>query len=151
MIGCTENVIHLKNVTGSKTKKPRPACGRTWLSFQSRCCVYLRTIVKDALLVTPLYDALMPALIFLLVLAVVILKVAALPPAGTVTFAGTIALVGLLLVSLTTKGLEVTLFSCTVPTELDPPTTVVGFKVRDESAADTGALTVSAADLFTPA
>ena len=40
----------------------------------------------------------MLALSFLLVVVVVILKVAELAPAGTVTFAGTIALVGLLLV-----------------------------------------------------
>jgi hypothetical protein len=93
----------------------------------------------------------MLALIFLLVVVVLILKVAELAPAGTVTFAGTVALVGLLLVSVTSKGVEVILLSVTVPTELDPPTTVVGFKARDESAAGAGALTVSVADLFTPA
>jgi hypothetical protein len=93
----------------------------------------------------------MLALIFLLVVVVLILKVAELAPAGTVTFAGTVALVGLLLVSVTSKGVEVILLSVTVPTELDPPTTVLGFKVRDESAAGAGALTVSVADLFTPA
>jgi hypothetical protein len=121
------------------------------LASQSRICIYLRTIVKVALLVTPLCEALMLALIFLLVVAVVMLNVAELVPAGTVTFPGTIAFVGLLLVSVTTKGLDVTLLSVTVPTELDPPTTVVGFKVKEESAAGTGALTVSVADLFTPA
>ena len=68
-----------------------------------------------------------------------ILKVAELAPAGTVTFAGTIALVGLLLVSATNKGVEVILLSVTIPTELDPPTTVVGFKVREESAPGAGA------------
>jgi len=90
-------------------------------------------------------------LIFLLVLAVAILNVTELAPAGTVTFPGTIALAGLLLVSVTTKGVDVALFSVTVPTELDPPTTVVGFKVSEESVAGAGALTVSVADLFTPA
>lgn len=93
----------------------------------------------------------MLALIFLLVVVVVMLNVAELAPAGTVTFAGTIALAGLLLVSVTTKGLDVILLSVTVPTELDPPTTVVGFKVKEESAAGTGALTVRVVDLFTPA
>ena len=93
----------------------------------------------------------MLALSFLLVVVVVILKVAELAPAGTVTFAGTIALVGLLLVRVITDGLDVTLLSLTVPTELDPPTTVVGLKVKDESAAGAAALTVSVADLFTPA
>jgi len=93
----------------------------------------------------------MLALTFLLVVVVAILNVAELAPAGTVTFAGPLALVGLLLLRLTTKGLDVTLLSVTVPTELDPPTTVVGFKVRDESATGAGALTVRVADLFTPA
>ena len=93
----------------------------------------------------------MLALIFLLVVVVEIWKVADLAPAGTVTLAGTIALVGLLLVRVTTKGIDVTLFSFTVPTELDPPTTVLGFKLRDDSTAGAGALTVRVTDLFTPA
>lgn len=92
----------------------------------------------------------MLALIFLLVDAVVILKVAELAPAGTVTFAGTLALAGLLLTNVTVTALAVTLFSVTVPTELEPPTTVVGFKVRDESTAGVGGVTVIVVDLFTP-
>jgi hypothetical protein len=90
------------------------------------------------------------AVIFLLVAVVVMLKVPELAPAGTVTFAGTLALVGLLLVSVTTTAPEVILLSVTVPTELVPPTTVVGFKVTDESAAGDGAFTVIVVDLFTP-
>ena len=93
----------------------------------------------------------MLAVIFFLVVVVAMLKVAELAPAGTVTFAGTIALAGLLLVSVTTAGLDVTLLSAMVPTELDPPTTVFGFSVKAESAAGAGGLTVSVADLFTPA
>lgn len=92
----------------------------------------------------------MLAVIFLLVDAVVTLKVAELAPAGTVTFAGTLALAGLLLVSFTTTGSAVTLFSVTVPTEFEPPTTVVGFNVREESTAGAGGLTVIVVDLFTP-
>lgn len=92
----------------------------------------------------------MLALIFLFVDAVVILKLAELAPAGTVTFAGTLALVGLLLASVTTTGLAVTLFSVTVPTEVEPPTTVVGFRVRDDSTAGVGGLTVIVVDLITP-
>jgi len=92
----------------------------------------------------------MLALIFLFVDAVVILKLAELAPAGTVTFAGTLALVGLLLASVTTSALAVTLFSVTVPTEVEPPTTVFGFRVRDESTAGAGGLTVIVVDLFTP-
>ena len=95
----------------------------------------------------------MLALILLLTLVVVMLNVAELAPAGTVTFAGTFAFVGLLLASVTTKALVVALSSVTVPTALDPPTTVGGFNVRDASAAgaDAGAVTVSVEDLFTPA
>lgn len=92
----------------------------------------------------------MLALIFLLVVVVLILKVAELAPADTVTLAGTIALVGLLLASVTTTGLTAGLFNVTVPTELEPPTTVVGFKVRLESTAGAAGLTVMVADLFTP-
>lgn len=95
----------------------------------------------------------MLALILLLTLDVAMLNVAELAPAGTVTFAGTLAFVGLLLASVTTKALVVALSKITVPTELDPPTTVVGFKIKDASAAgvDAGAVTVSVEDLFTPA
>jgi hypothetical protein len=87
----------------------------------------------------------MLAVIFFLVVVVAMLKVAELAPAGTVTFAGTIALAGLLLVRVTTTGLDVTLLSVMVPTELDPPTTVFGFSVKAESAAGAGGLTVSVA------
>jgi hypothetical protein len=96
----------------------------------------------------------MPALIFLCTAVVEILKVTELAPAGTVTLAGTLAFAGRLLVRETTIGLLVILLSVTVPTELDPPTTVVGFKVTDKSTAGTtgvGAVTASVADLVIPA
>jgi hypothetical protein len=84
---------------------------------------------------TALNDALMLAAILLLVVVVVMLKIAELAPAGTVTFAGTLAIVGLLLIRATTTSLGVNLLSVTVPTELEPPITDVGFKASDESAA----------------
>jgi hypothetical protein len=80
----------------------------------------------------------MLALILLLTLVVMMLNVAELAPAGTITFAGTLAFVGLLLAKVTTRALEVALSSVTVPTELDPPTTVVGFKVKEASAGGVG-------------
>jgi hypothetical protein len=91
-------------------------------------------------------------LIFLLVAVVLMLKAAQLAPAGTVTLAGTTALVGLVLARVTTTGFDVTLFSVTVPTELDPPTTVFGFKLKDNNATAAGAdgLTVNVADLLMP-
>lgn len=95
----------------------------------------------------------MVALIFLLVAVVLMLKLAALAPAGTVTLAGTTAFFGLLLVTETTTGVEVTLLRVTVPTEPDPPTTVFGFKLKDSNATGAGAggLTVSVADFVVPA
>jgi hypothetical protein len=135
-------------------KKPRRLDIASVAFLRTGLELYLLTIVSVALLVTPPYDALMPALIFLLVVVVVILNSAELAPAGTVMFAGTTAFAGLLLVSFTTTGLDVTLSSITVPTEIDPPTTVLGFKVSDKSAAGAvgaGAVTVSVADLLAPA
>ena len=93
----------------------------------------------------------MVALIFLLVVIVLMLKAAELAPAGTVTLAGTIALFGLLLASETIMGLEVTLLSVTVATELEPPTTVFGFKLKDSSATAAAGLTVNVTDLLMPA
>lgn len=92
----------------------------------------------------------MLALIFLLVATVAILNVAELAPAGTVTFAGTVAFAGLLLVRFTRTALAVTLLSVTVPTEVEPPTTVVGFIVKLESAAGVAGLTVNVVDLVIP-
>ncbi len=136
----------------SINEKATPECRPDVACIENGSCAYLRTIVKVALLVTPLCDALMLALIFLFVVVVVILKVAVLAPAGTVMLAGTIAFVGLLLVRVSTKGIDVTLLSFTVPTEPDPPTTVFGFKLTDDSAAgDDAAFTVIVVDLFTPA
>jgi hypothetical protein len=90
------------------------------------------------------------AVILLLTLVVVMLNVAELAPAGTVTFAGTLAFVGLLLASVTTKALMAALSSVTVPTEVDPPTTVVGFNVSAASAGGGAGFTVNVADLVTP-
>jgi hypothetical protein len=102
-------------------------------------------------LVTPLYDALILALILLLTVVVATLKVVELAPAGTVTLAGTIAFVGLLLVSVTTRPPAGAAFvKVTVPTEFDPPTTVVGLNVNAESAAGAAGFTVSVADLVSP-
>ena len=93
----------------------------------------------------------MVALIVLLVVVVLMLKAAELAPAGTVTLAGIIAFFGLLLASETITGLEVTLLSVTVPTELEPPTTVFGFTLKDSSATGTAGLTVNVTDLLMPA
>jgi hypothetical protein len=95
----------------------------------------------------------MVALIFLLVAVVLMLKVAELAPAGTVTLAGTTAFIGLLLVTETISGVEVTLLRATFPTELEPPTTVLGLKLKDSNTTGVGAggLTVNVADFVMPA
>ncbi len=98
-----------------------------------------------------MYDALMLTMVFLFTAVVATLNVAELAPAGTLTFAGTIAFVGLLLVSVTTKPpVGAAWVKVTVPTEFDPPTTVVGLNVSEESAAGEAGFTVSVADLVTP-
>jgi hypothetical protein len=93
----------------------------------------------------------MVALIFLLVVVVLMLKAAELAPAGTVTLAGTTAFLGLLLARETTTGLDVILLRATVPRDLEPPTTVFGFKLKDSNATGADGLTVNVADLFIPA
>jgi hypothetical protein len=98
-----------------------------------------------------LYDPLMLTMVFLFTAVVATLNVAELAPAGTLTFPGTDAFVGLLLASVTTKPpVGAAFVKVMVPTEFDPPTTVVGLNVNAESAAGAAGLTVSVADLVTP-
>jgi len=79
---------------------------------------------------------------------VVIVKVALVAPAATVTLAGTVAAAVLLLDKVTTAPPDGALpVSVTVPVELFPPTTEVGVRVRVES---TGGFTSRVAVLLTP-
>ena len=79
------------------------------------------------------------------------LKVAELAPGAMLTLAGTVATV-LLVVSATIAPLAgAGLVRVTVPTEVEPPTTLDGFSVSDESTAGAAALTVRVTDLLTPA
>jgi hypothetical protein len=88
---------------------------------------------------------------------VVIVKLALVAPAATVTFVGTLAAPGWLLPKLTTvppagAGLE----SVTVPVDGLPPVTLVGLTLKDESVAGGGGggaasgVTVKVADKVTP-
>jgi hypothetical protein len=78
----------------------------------------------------------------------VIVKVAELAPAGTVTDAGTVAAVVLLLASVTTvPPLGAGPSRVTVPVAVSPPVTLLG---AIASAATTGGLTVRVADLVGP-
>ena len=100
---------------------------------------------------TPLYDATILTVTFLLVVVVVILNVAEPAPSGTVTVAGTVARAGLLLVNVTTSPPAGTApVRTTVPIELDPPITVDGFNVTLDNAAGGAGFTVMVVDLFTP-
>ena len=93
----------------------------------------------------------MLTLVFLLVALVVIVKVAELVPAATVTLDGTFARVELLLASVTTVPLAGAAFvRVTIPLEFTPPTAVDGLSVSDASTAGVGGLTVSVADFVTP-
>ena len=87
-----------------------------------------------------------------MVAIVLILNVTERAPAGTVTVGGIITFVGLLLASETTTGFEAALLRLTVPTELDPPTTVFGSKLKDSNSTGVGAsgLTVNIADFVMP-
>lgn len=68
---------------------------------------------------------------------VVMLKVALIAPAGTVTLAGTCATAVLLLESATTAPLEGAVpFKVTVPVELLPPTTDGGLTDMEESTTE---------------
>ena len=91
-------------------------------------------------------------MVFLLVVLVTTLKVAELAPGAMLTLPGTVATVVLLLVSVTTAPLVAAgLARVTVPTEVEPPTTLNGFSVSYESTAGAAAFTVRFADLLTPA
>jgi hypothetical protein len=68
---------------------------------------------------------------------VVTVKVALVAPAGTVTLAGTVATPVLLLERETTAPpLGASALSMTVPVEGDPPLTLVGFSVNEDSVAE---------------
>jgi hypothetical protein len=81
---------------------------------------------------------------------VVIGNVALVAPEATVTLAGTVAAAVLLLVSVTTAPeAGAAALNFTVPCDGFPPTTLVGFSVRDVTIADTA--TPSEAVSVTPA
>jgi|SRR6266478_4450262 len=85
---------------------------------------------------------------------VLTVKVALVAPAATVTLEGTLAAAVLLLESATTAPPDgAAPLNVTVPVEdCTPPTTLVGFSVRDESVGAGGAagVTVREADLVAP-
>jgi hypothetical protein len=104
--------------------------------------------VSVAVLLTPLYVAVIVTEVAAVTAAVVMLNVAVLAFAAKVIEAGTLAAVELLLVSVTTTPpVGAAPVRVTVPVLEVPPVTAVGLTVTDESA---GGLTVSTAVLLTP-
>ncbi len=78
---------------------------------------------------------------------VVIVNVALVLPAGTVTLTGTLAAFELSLSDMTAPLLGAKPVSVTVPWDEDPPRTLVGFKI---SVLNAGGPTISAAALVIP-
>jgi hypothetical protein len=96
--------------------------------------------LSDAVLVTPLKDAEIVTLLVVLTVTVLMVKLALVEPAATVTLAGVEATPGLLLDAVTSAPpLGAALLNVTVPCELFPPTRLVGFSDSDESVGDAGA------------
>ena len=88
----------------------------------------------------------------MLITTVVIGKVAAVVPAGTVTVDGTLAFVGLLLDrAITSPPAGAGAVIVTVPVALDPPLTLEGFTVSEDNAGAGAGCTVKLAVFVTPA
>jgi hypothetical protein len=97
--------------------------------------------------VTPPYEAEIVTALVLLTGVVRTMKVADDTPAGMVTFAGTEATLGVLLLSVTTAPPAFAgAVSLTVPSERQPPRTSVGFSVSDDSFTLVDGRIVSVAD-----
>ena len=93
--------------------------------------------VSVALWLTAAYPAEMTTFVGTLTAVVATVNVALLAPAGMVTLAGTVAIVVLLLASVTTlPPVGAAPVSVTVPWDVLPPITLVGFSVREESTGD---------------
>lgn len=107
--------------------------------------------VSDADLLAPPYDAEMVAVVDATTAPVETMKLALLPPVGTVTLAGTAATLELELERVTTAPpLGAGPLRVTVPVEdCAPPVTLVGFSISDDSATAAG-VTVSDADRLAP-
>ena len=96
-------------------------------------------IVRVVVRLTELYVAVMVAVVFAPTAVVVMVKFALVAPAATVTLAGTVAELELLLNATTAPPDGAALVSVTVPCELLPPTTEVGFTLTVDKLATGGA------------
>ena len=109
------------------------------------------SIARLAVLVVLLYEAEIVELVEIRTIDVCTVNVALVLPAATVTLAGTLA-AWLLLDSITcAPPAGAGPLSVTVPVEdPTPPTTLLGFKVSEETVGRGGGITVSEADRLTP-
>jgi hypothetical protein len=93
----------------------------------------------------------MVTMVFRFTDAVVILKIADVAPAVTMTLAGTVAFDGLLLkIVITAPPAGAGPVRLTVPTEVEPPAMAEGVSVTDERITGVAGFTVIVVDLFTP-
>jgi hypothetical protein len=96
--------------------------------------------VSDAVRVVPPKEPEMVTLLVAVTVAVLMLKVALVTPAGTVTLAGVEATLGALLESVTiAPPLWAALLKVTVPCDVLPPTRLAGFRLTDDRDSVTGA------------
>ena len=110
------------------------------------------SIARLAVLVVLLYEAEIVELVEIRTIDVLTVNVALVLPAATVTLAGTLA-APLLLDSITcAPPAGAGPLSVTVPVEdpNNPPTTLLGLKVSEETVGRGGGITVSEADRLTP-
>src|SRR3954464_11144123 len=107
-------------------------------------------MANSPLFATPLYEAVIVTVMFLLTGNVVIEKVAIVAPAFTTIAVGTLAFVGLLLARATTiPPTGAGAMSVTVPVALAPPQTPTGFTVSEDRAGDGAGWTVKLAVFVT--
>ena len=112
---------------------------------------YFRTMVNDAFLIIPPWDAEIVTTVFRFTAWVVMLKLAVVLPASTVTVDGTVATPLLPVDKFTTNPpVGAAPVSDTVPTEVTPPRTLVGFNARPVSVALGCGLTVIVVDRVPP-
>src|ERR1051325_2197053 len=107
--------------------------------------------VSEADRLTPPKDAEMVTVVEVVTVLVLTVKVALVLPAATVTLAGTLAAPLLLDSATCAPPAGAGPLSVTVPVEdPTPPTTLLGFKVSEETVGRGGGITVSEADRLTP-